>query len=86
MTTRTRVLKELVSNGLYVIDEHLVAEAMLVRSMALRMLPDMTFREPSRRLPTVRSFRPNREAQSFRLSRGDHRSEQGRRGRLELAA
>jgi hypothetical protein len=73
MNPRVKVLKQLVDDGHYVIGESAVVEAMLVRSMALRMLPDVTFHSKPCRTPQVRSFRPHRGARSFRLSRTERR-------------
>jgi hypothetical protein len=73
MNPRVKVLKQLVDDGHYVIGEAAVVEAMLLRSMALHMLPDVTFRSKSCRTPQVRSFRPHRGARSFRLSRTERR-------------
>lgn len=52
MNPRVKTLKQLVADGHYVIDEARVAEAMMLRVMALRTLPDVTFRSP---LPSVPS-------------------------------
>lgn len=73
MNPRVKVLKQLVDDGHYVIGEAAVVEAMLFRSMAQRMLPDVTFRSTLRRKPQVRSFRPHRGARSFRLCRTERR-------------
>jgi hypothetical protein len=70
---RAKVLKQLVDDGHYVIDDAAVAEAMMLRAMALRMLPDVTFRSMPRSVPQVRSFRRHRGARSFRLSRAERR-------------
>ena len=83
MNPRVKVLKQLVSDGQYVIDEAAVADSILLRSMALRMLPDVTFRSPPRGLPEVRSFRPHRGARSFRLSRAERRPLHVYRGDLK---
>ncbi len=72
MTARTKLLKELVRDAHYVVDERAIAEAILVRSMARRVLPDVSFRSTPH-LPQVRSFRPHRGARSFRLTRGERR-------------
>jgi hypothetical protein len=85
MNPRLKVLKQLVDDGHYVIGEAAVADAMLVRSMALRMLPDVAFRSTPCRTPQVRSFRPHRGARSFRLSRTERRPLHARSGaELEL--
>jgi hypothetical protein len=72
MNARTKVLKELVRDAHYVIDERAIAEAILVRAAAQRLLPDVTFRSTAR-VPQVRSFRPHRGARSFRLTRAERR-------------
>ncbi|HUR87279.1 MAG TPA: hypothetical protein VMY78_18270 [Solirubrobacteraceae bacterium] len=74
MNARTRVLRDLVRDAHYVVDPDAVAEAILVRSAALRILPDITLRQAQPPdVPQMRSFRPHRGARSFRLSRGDRR-------------
>jgi hypothetical protein len=72
MTSRTKVLKQLVRDSQYVVDPRAVAEAIVVRSAAHHVLPDVTFRSTSA-APSVRSFRPHRGARSFRLTRSDRR-------------
>ena len=73
MNPRVQVLKQLVSDGHYVIDERAVAEAVVLRASARRMLPDVTFRSAPEGAPQVRSFRPHRGAWSFRLTRAERR-------------
>lgn len=70
MSERTEILKQLVRESQYVIDPAAVAEAIVVRSTALRLVPDLAFRSrPAAGSPTqVRSFRPHRRARSFRLA------------------
>jgi hypothetical protein len=71
MNPRVKVLKELVAGGHYVVDEGDVADAMLLRSRAALVLPDLTFRctaSEAPPAPKVRSFRPHRGARSFRLN------------------
>lgn len=72
MNARTKNLRNLVRDDLYVVDPSAVAEAMIVRSLAQRVLPYMTFRGTPH-VPQVRSFRPHRGARSFRLTRGERR-------------
>jgi hypothetical protein len=72
MNPRTKVIKQLVSESHYVIDPAAVAEAIIVRTLAQRVLPDVTFRATPRP-ERVRSFRPHRGARSFRLTRTDRR-------------
>jgi hypothetical protein len=69
MNPRVKVLKQLVADEHYVIDARAVADAMLVRSMALCVLPDVTVRCAPHAVAQVRSFRPHRGAPSFRLAR-----------------
>jgi hypothetical protein len=73
MNPRVKVLKQLVAGGHYVTDEAAIANAMMLRSMVLRALPDVTLRCAPRTVPQVRSFRPHRGARSFRLSRAQRR-------------
>lgn len=73
MTPRVKAIQTLVSDGQYVIDEAAVAEAIVLRSVALRLLPEVTFRSAPSRETKVRSFRPHRGARSFRLSRPERR-------------
>ena len=72
MNARTALLKRLVDDGHYPIDEAAIAEAIVVRSMARRVLPGVVFRLPTPK-PAVRSFRPHRGARSFRLHRPERR-------------
>ena len=44
MNARVKVLKELVRDGQYVVDPAAVAEAIVARSLARRVLPDVSFR------------------------------------------
>ena len=53
-----KLLKELVGDGLYVVDDVAVAHAVLLRRMTRPMLPEVTFRGGVRPDPEVRSFRP----------------------------
>jgi hypothetical protein len=73
MNPRVKVLKQLVADDLYVIDETTVADAMMLRSLARRTIPDVTFRSIPCREPEVRSFRPHHGAKSFRLCRAERR-------------
>jgi hypothetical protein len=73
MNPRVKLLKELVNDGLYVIDETAVADAVVLRAMTRRMLPEVTFRGTPRPQPEVRSFRPHRGGRSFKLIRAQRR-------------
>lgn len=67
-----QLLKELVSDGLYAVDEFTVADAILARLLTRVAVPGATFRNDVRGLaPQVRSFRPTRQARSFRPCTGD---------------
>ena len=67
MNSRTATLKQLVSESTYPIDEAAIAEAIIVRCMARRTVPDLVFHSAPAR-PRIRSFRHHR-GQSFRLAR-----------------
>ncbi len=67
------VLKQLVADEHYVIDESAIAAAMVLRARLQRTLPDVTFRCAPRAAPQVKSFRPHRGARSFRLTRAERR-------------
>lgn len=73
MNPRVKLLKELVHDELYVIDEAAVADAVLLRAMTRHMLPDVMFRATPRPVAQVRSFRPHRGAKSFKLTRTQRR-------------
>lgn len=69
MNPRAKLLGDLVREGLYVVDEAAVAEAIVARRAARRTLPDVTLRSATRPpAHRVRSFRPDPEARSFRLA------------------
>jgi hypothetical protein len=70
---RTRVLRQLIEDSLYVVDERLVAEAILLRAQARANLPGLTL--PNDRGASIRSFRLEHDARSFRLG-GRTRSRQ----------
>ncbi|MDP2711032.1 MAG: hypothetical protein Q8O56_07415 [Solirubrobacteraceae bacterium] len=73
MNPRVKLLKLLVDDELYVVDEPAVADAMLLRTMARHMLPEATSCSRPAPTPVVRSFRPHRGAKSFRLTRAERR-------------
>jgi hypothetical protein len=72
MNSRAALIKQLVDNGSYPLDETAIAEAILVRSMARRVMPDVVFRLAAPK-PPVRSFRHHSGARSFRLHRAERR-------------
>jgi hypothetical protein len=73
VNVRTKALRDLIEESLYVIDEVAVAEAIVVRAAARRVVPQLAFRSSARDVP-VRSFRHDPRARSFRLSRVEHGS------------
>ncbi len=73
MNPRTKVIRQLVRESHYVVDERAVAEAIIVRSAVQRVVPGVTFRRETRATPQVRSFRPHRGGRSFRLTRRERR-------------
>jgi hypothetical protein len=77
MQRQIRLLQQLVLDSMYTVDEMTVAEAIIARATARRLVADIGFRndvgEPNdlhepRELsdPQVQSFRPSRHARSFR--------------------
>ena len=72
MTDRAALLKQLIDDGSYPIDEAAIAEAIVVRSMARRVVPDVAFHSPQPKA-VVRSFRHHSGARSFRLARAERR-------------
>jgi hypothetical protein len=63
---RAQLLRQLVLDSQYVIDERLVANAILARATARRVLADVSFRNDIRAPHAVRSFRPSTNVKSFR--------------------
>jgi len=62
-----KVLKQLIRESLYVIDERLVADAIGLRMHARGTLPELSLRSDARG-PQIRSFRRHDDARSFRLT------------------
>jgi hypothetical protein len=73
---RAQLLRQLVLDSHYVIDEHLVAAAILARAATRRLVADAGFRGDLRPA-AIRSFRPSAQARSFRPC--TQRSSSGRR-------
>jgi len=65
---RAQLLRQLVLDSRYVVDEQMVAGAIVARAMTRRMVAESAFRNDVR-LPPVRSFRPSKQARSFRPCR-----------------
>ena len=72
MNKRTQLLQQLISEGIYVVDEAAVAESMMLRAAARRAIPGLEFSVSMR--PPVRSFRRADNARSFRLIDGRSRN------------
>jgi hypothetical protein len=74
MQRQTQLLRQLVLDSLYAVDASAVAEAIVMRAAARRSVMGAAFRNDIRKLPTsepeVRSFRPSRQARSFRPATG----------------
>jgi hypothetical protein len=67
MKNRPHLLKQLITEGLYVVEERSVASAIVARAQVRATVAEPEFRS-ARRMPGVRSFRPDPDARSFRLS------------------
>ena len=63
---RAQLIRKLVLDSHYVIDEHLIASAILARAAARNLIGGMAFRNDVPAPPPVRSFRPSSQARSFR--------------------
>jgi hypothetical protein len=62
---RAQLLRQLVLGSHYIVDEQLVAAAILARGRTRSLVSEAAFRNDARG-PQVRSFRPTRQARSFR--------------------
>lgn len=65
MQRQIQLLRELVLDSRYAVDPASVADAILIRAATRRAVLGSTFRNDPR-APQVRSFRPSRQARSFR--------------------
>jgi hypothetical protein len=65
--SRARVLRELIHDSLYVVDERAVADAIAARALVRQVVAEPSFRSELRG-PQPRSFRRDPRARSFRLS------------------
>jgi hypothetical protein len=68
---RVQVLRKLLRESMYVVDEREVADAILLRALLRHTVPEPSFRSEHRGRH-VRSFRRDRDARSFRLSGNTH--------------
>jgi hypothetical protein len=64
MMSRVRLLRTLHEGGMYAIDERAIAEAIVARARLRALVPEVEFAE---RRASVRSFRRDPSARSFRL-------------------
>ncbi len=74
---RAHTIRKLVLDSQYVIDERVVAAAILARAATRRAVAGASFRNDARARRTVRSFRPSTDVPSFRPC-ALRRSRQGR--------
>ncbi len=64
---RAQLLRQLVLDAQYVVDEELVAAAVIARVATRGSVPEVAFRNDDRaEQEPVRSFRPSKRARSFR--------------------
>jgi hypothetical protein len=68
MTNEQRTLRQLIGEGMYVIDEETVARAIVARANVNETVAHAGFRSRVR-APRIRSFRPVQGSRSFRLVR-----------------
>jgi hypothetical protein len=69
MQRQIQLLRQIILDSQYAVDEDTVADAIIARARARRAVIGMTFRNDVRkdvREPQVRSFRPSNKARSFR--------------------
>ncbi|HEY7953429.1 MAG TPA: hypothetical protein VID70_10620 [Solirubrobacteraceae bacterium] len=67
MQRQIQLLRQLVLDSQYAVDAACVADAILTRAAMRRAILGVTFRNDPRGAPApVRSFRPSRQARSFR--------------------
>ena len=71
MKKRVRLLRALLEDGMYPIDERLVADAIVARAQFRLMVPEVEYAQDHTR---SRSFRHDPSARSFRLTRPPARS------------
>ncbi len=69
MNPHLRAIRRLIDDGMYVVDSQSVATAILSRAYAHQTVARASFRSDLK-APSVRSFRRDEHARSFRLERG----------------
>ena len=62
---RVQLLRQLVRDSQYAVDEAVLADAIIARATVRRLVGQTAFRNDVRE-PQVRSFRPTRQVRSFR--------------------
>jgi hypothetical protein len=65
MERQIQLIRELVDESQYAVDAAAVADAIIARALARKTVTGVSFRNDVR-VPQVRSFRPTRQARSFR--------------------
>jgi hypothetical protein len=71
MHRQIELIRELIRDSQYTVDVEAVAEAIVSRAVTRQVVTGTTFRNDIRGLaPQVRSFRPTRQARSFRPCTG----------------
>ncbi len=68
MNSHLRCLRQLIADGMYLVDEPAVADAVLARAGVRAIVANAAFR-CERQAPPVRSFHRDDGARSFRLER-----------------
>jgi hypothetical protein len=69
MNTHMRALRQLIEDGMYVVDEDAVTAAIIARASVHQTVARASFRSDVK-APPVRSFRRDDHARSFHLERG----------------
>jgi hypothetical protein len=69
MRSRHRLLRQLLVDGMYVVDELAVANAIVARAVVRLTVPESPFYNALRGSQAARSFRHDPGARSFRLAR-----------------
>lgn len=68
MTNEQRTLRQLIKDGMYVVDEGAIASAIVARANIKTMIANVEFHSHVKPAP-IRSFRRDPAARSFRLTR-----------------
>ncbi len=69
MRSRLRLLRQLLADGMYTVDENAVANAIVARAVVRLTIPESPFYNALRGSHAARSFRRDPSARSFRLAR-----------------